>query len=227
MKRLGSYLPALAIAVHAPRLILAYLDAEGVVVATAWRTGMLTLAAVATGIVLTGGSAYLAHSLPGLVRHRRLVAVCWVTILVTTGGLLAPLVVGSLSHRELDEVLTSPAARWSWALGAVLCVELVAGAGMLAHAAERARGQRLDELDQQLVQLAGERNELESELGRLGHELVQVVEQRDDLQRQLELADEPEPEAEGLEVSCRNGCGWVGASTRAEAGHQRACPLRA
>jgi hypothetical protein len=92
----GLWGASLALLVNTPRLILAYLAADGLALAEGWRAAMLTVSAVATGIVLTGGNAYLAHA---VARRRRL-------SLITIWGLGPSLYSGSChpaARRDVGE----------------------------------------------------------------------------------------------------------------------------
>lgn len=225
-----------AVVVHAPRLVLAYLEAEGVPVSPSWRVGLLWVAAIATAGVLTGGQAYLAGSVMRLRSHRGVVVSSWVLLLAATAALVAPLLVGSLSQQELSAVLSTPASRWLWALTAVVAVEVVAGASAVAQAATDAAARHEDELEVEVLELGRERAELRRQLGELKAELGEVeaelVELRDGARGQLEqraqlAASAREQESRGgRAVACRYGCGYVGSSPKAEAGHLRACPAR-
>src|SRR6202140_1182059 len=63
--RPGVLFAVAAVTVTAPRLALAFLAADGVAVPTAWRIDLLAVSSVATAVVLTGGTADLAHAIAG------------------------------------------------------------------------------------------------------------------------------------------------------------------
>jgi hypothetical protein len=63
--------------VTAPRLALAFLAADGVVVPAAWRIDLLAVSSIATAVVLTGGTAYLAHAIAAASSGRGLLVALW------------------------------------------------------------------------------------------------------------------------------------------------------
>jgi len=231
MRHLAFGLAVAAMAVTASRLVIAYLEADRVPIDRDWRVGLLTLTAVATGVVVTGGLAYLAHASARRRRYRPLLVLCCGLVLVAAAVLLTPLLVGALAGQHLSEVLVSSAWRWTWSAVAVLAPEVIAAGCMVAYAGAEHDLEQIEELEQQLEQVATERNRRESELVQLRGELVQLTERAgelDELEQQLsELREHRASTASRAEqVECRNGCGFFGASSKAEAGHQRACPAR-
>lgn len=211
MRRLALAVVFAAVAVLAPRLVVLFLAADGVAVPPAWRSGLLAVSSVAMALVLTGGAAYLAHALARSRRYRGLLLTCWLVLLAAIAVLLTPLLAGSLTGSELHAVLTAPWARWLWGAVAALAPEIVAGGAMVALAALELDREHRDELESQLEQVARERNAAE-------HQLVQLREQAP------AATTAPAPPANP--TPCRNACGKTFASTKAEAGHQRACPAR-
>jgi len=137
LARFGLFLAVAAIAVNAPRLILVFLEAEGVPVASDLRVGLLALTGVATGVVLTGGGAFLAHAVAWGHHFRRILVVAWLIVLVATGVLITPMLAAGLAQAPLTTVLASSSSRWIWSAVAVLAVELVAAGSMIAYAAHR------------------------------------------------------------------------------------------
>lgn len=208
--RLALLLAAAAVAVNAPRLILAFLEADGLPVSPSWRGSLLGLTGVATGVVLTGGGAYLAHALARGARYRRTLAVTWLLVLTCSGVLVTPMLVAGLGRAELGQVLPTPGKRWVWSATAVLAVELVAAGAMVAHAAHRTEQEEADETERELLRVARERDRLQ---GRL-----------EGVSRELEAARESAAAAE--RHPCRHGCGAVFSSASGERGHLRACPAR-
>jgi hypothetical protein len=210
-RNVGLWVASLALLVNTPRLILAYLAADDVALAGGWRAAMLTVSAVATGIVLTGGNAYLAHA---VARWRRpsLVTI-WCLGLVFTAILVTPMLVASLG-KQIAQVIPSLAWRWCWSAVAVLSVELVAAGAMLAvgtaENAEREAGS--SEVSPELARAP----ELS---GRRSDQLIEL-----DLSSAVHLPERFSSEVG--EVRCRNGCGWTGSSLPAERGHQGQCPLK-
>lgn len=130
---LGVLFAVAAVTVTAPRLALAYLAADGVEVPTSWRIDLLAVSSVATSIVLTGGTAYLAHAIAVASSGRAALVACWVAALGCSGALIAPAIVASLRVQPLAAVLGT-SRHWSWSICAVLAVDLVASGAMLADA---------------------------------------------------------------------------------------------
>jgi hypothetical protein len=85
-----------AVTITAPRLALAFLVADGVVVPTAWRIDLLAVSSVATAVVLTGGTAYLAHATAVAAAGRRVLIALWTAALICSGALIAPASAASL-----------------------------------------------------------------------------------------------------------------------------------
>jgi MFS family permease len=122
-----------AVTVTAPRLALAFLAADGVVVPTAWRIDLLAVSSIATAVVLTGGTAYLAHAIAVASSGRGLLVALWTAALVCSGALIAPAIVATLRAQSLSAVL-GVQRHWGWSICAVLAVDLVASGAMLADA---------------------------------------------------------------------------------------------
>lgn len=137
--RTALFLSTIAVLVAAPALILAFLQGDGVATPEGWRVGLLVARAIATALVLTGGAAYLAHAYAVSSEHRRTLALCWLGATLCSAWLISPSIVAALPQSDIGRVLTSPAARWAWALAAVIGPDLVAGGAMLAAASARER----------------------------------------------------------------------------------------
>jgi MFS family permease len=131
--RPGVLFAVAAVTVTAPRLALAFLAADGVVVPTAWRVDLLAVSSVATAVVLTGGTAYLAHAIAMATSGRGVLIALWTAALVCSGALIAPAIVATLRAQPLSAVLGAP-QHWGWSICAVLAVDLVASGAMLADA---------------------------------------------------------------------------------------------
>jgi MFS family permease len=199
-KRVGLYLSVAAVFVNMPRLILAYRRAEVGEASPYWHAGLLTICAIATGLVLTGGAAYLAHEVA--VQRRLSLAVIWVLVLLATAVIVTPLLVASVG-RELSGVIPSLAWRWVWSAVAVLAVELVASGCMVAVA-----GVPVTASPPTPAHMALARRRRSG--GIIALELNPAADARESLVR----------------INCRNGCGWSGPSRAAERGHQGQCPRR-
>jgi MFS family permease len=131
--RPGVLFAVAAVTVTAPRLALAFLAADGVVVPTAWRIDLLAISSIATAVVLTGGTAYLAHAIAVTTSGRGVLVALWAAALVCSGALIAPAIVATLRSQPLSAVLR-PQRHWGWSICAVLAVDLVASGAMLADA---------------------------------------------------------------------------------------------
>jgi hypothetical protein len=217
--RFGLVVAVAAVAVNAPRLVLTFFAADGIVVGSRWRLALLALTGVATGVVLTGGGAYLAHALARQTEHRGVLAVVWLLVLSCAAVLVTPLLVASLDGRDLAQVLPTAPLRWAWSLVAVVAVELVAAGSMVAYTAEREADRSLADAERELLELARERNRLRDELSGRGPAPAPRPARRRRRTAQT-------PTHAGEQVPCRNGCGFVGRSPQAESGHQRSCPRR-
>ena len=122
-----------AVTVTAPRLALAFLAADGVVVPTSWRIDLLAVASIASAVVLTGGTAYLAHAIAVARSRRGVLVALWTAALACSGALIAPAIVATLRAQPLSVVLGAQ-RHWGWSICAVLAVDLVASGAMLADA---------------------------------------------------------------------------------------------
>src|ERR1700688_198260 len=131
--RPGLFFAVAAVTVTAPRLALAFLAADGVLVPTPWRIDLLAVSSVATAVVLTGGMAYLAHAIAVARSHRGVLVLLWAAALACSGALIAPSIVATLRMQPLSAVLGLE-RHWSWSICAVLAVDLVASGAMLADA---------------------------------------------------------------------------------------------
>ncbi len=136
MKRAGLFLALAALLVNGPRLVLIFLQADGLALPDNVEGAILAVTGIATGAVLTGGGMYIAHTLaqPAAGRLRLLLAVCWLSLLAFSVVLIAPALVFTLRASELAGVLSAERSQWLWAVTAVLAVEVLAGGAMAAHA---------------------------------------------------------------------------------------------
>jgi len=191
-----------AVTVTAPRLALAFLAADGVVVPTVWRIDLLAVSSIATAVVLTGGTAYLAHAIAVASSARGLLVALWTAALVCSGALIAPAIVATLRAQSLSAVLGGE-RHWGWSICAVLAVDLVASGAMLADA----RRSALDRLGHPVQPGAG------SPLA-VPADLVQGV-------------NSPTLTPAPLLHCCPWGCGRRFATRDAANGHGRHCPVLA
>jgi hypothetical protein len=142
--RRGGWFASAAVLVTAPRLVLAFLAADGIALPGAVRTTLLCTSSVATAICLTGGGAYLAQAVAATRGGGRVLGVLWLLILVASSALMAPVLAAGLATSPLAAVLGGPAGRWGWAICAVLAVDLVAAAVMRADAVARQQQEERD-----------------------------------------------------------------------------------
>ena len=227
LARFGLFLAVVAIAVNAPRLILVFLEAEGVPVSPDLRVGLLALTGIATGVVLTGGGAFLAHAVARGRHFRRVLVTTWLLVLVGTGVLITPMLAAGLSEAPLTAVLASSSSRWAWSAVAVLAVELVAAGSMVAYAAHRREDSDAEGIERELLAVAAERNQLVAELEQLRDKFK--VERAEMLQEVQQLESDLNSRSQGStpkSFPCRNDCGREFASPAAERGHQKGCPQR-
>jgi hypothetical protein len=231
--RLGLWIAIAALCVNAPRLVQAFLEADGLQLNPQLRPVLMGATGVAAALTLTGGGAWLAHELArGADRLQGLLLTCWSLVLVGQLVLIPPLLMAEMATSRLGTVLPQSWQRWGWAFVAVLLVEVVAAGAMVAQG-RRSQGQeeRAREVAE-LERMAFQRADLERQLRSRSQEVS-------DLRRQLAEVEVTPPGGQELgqlktsqgsqlaelpdQIPCRNGCGWVGRSPRAECGHQRVC----
>jgi MFS family permease len=220
---LGVGVALAAILVQAPRLVLAVLAADRQPVGMAAERALLVVAGVGTALVLTGGNLYLAHAIARVRRWRRALAAVWLAVLVSSGGLVVPLVAAGLRGRTLPQLLGSEALAWGWSLLAALAHEVTAAGCVLAAAA--AAGER-NAAEQAAAECSGE------------HRLDEVLRQRDAALSELNLlrleaagTSGGQPAGSGAReraamLPCPEGCGRSFESAPARSGHLRHCAAR-
>jgi MFS family permease len=124
--------------VNAPRLVLIYLRVDHIVLPTIIEGTLLLLTALATGLVLSGGGAYIAHTLATPTKRgglwKVLLAGVWLAMLLFAVVLVAPLLMASMNTTDIAMTLGTSVYQWLWAIVAVLAVEVMAGGAMLADA---------------------------------------------------------------------------------------------
>lgn len=226
----GYWIAAAALLTNGPRLVLAFLEADGLVIGADVRSRLLHLTGWATAIVLTGGGAFLAHEAARAGRGRGLLVVCWLAVLLFSGLIIPPVLVTSLAASPLAAVLSPGWPRWAWACLAVLAVEVIAAGAMLAEVRRRQELQLSSQLELELCELRSSRAELSSKLAAAEHQLEQQLRDGAGEQSTAQLARTPSrpvstPRAVP-DIPCRNGCGQRFRSGAAERGHQRACARR-
>jgi hypothetical protein len=212
MIRLYYALAAAAFLVQAPRLVLTVLAADRIRVAPGTQEQLLSVAAVGTALVLTGGGILMAHAALSAPRWRLALGVAWVLILTASAGLLAPAIAGGLAGQDLHEVLSSPTLRRAWAVLAALAHELAAAGCMLAAAALRGNCSDPEELELRLW------SEIDAALERAERAEQELSELRAGSLSSLSSA--------GERYACE-GCGRDFATPQARSGHLRSCSARA
>jgi hypothetical protein len=129
---------AAGVAVTAPRLVLAFLAADGATVEPSVHAQLQVVAAVAQALLLTGGGACLAaqaHATRSL-----LLGVVWAVSTLLTVLVIAPTAYAGVSA-HLAEELPAPWLRWGYAAVLVLSVEVMAGGCLVAAGARKPQDQ--------------------------------------------------------------------------------------
>lgn len=139
MKKVGLWLAIAALLVNGPRFVLIFLRVDNLMIPLVIEAIMLGATGVATGLVLTGGGAYIAHSLAesktqGMVRT--VMIVCWFLLLIFNIILLAPLMVSAIRESPLKTVFETKFSQWLWSITSVLAVEIISAGAMAAYALE-------------------------------------------------------------------------------------------
>lgn len=167
MQRISMGLVFVALLVTAPRLTLAFLTGDGIVIPQHIEVMLLTATGVGSGVVLTVGNAILAHALAQKANYKGLLwyvlLLAWLCFLVSAVVVVSPTLVSGLRKSSLITVLPSAAAQWFWAITAVAVVEVLVGAAISAS---------ILETEQQQTVSAGP-----TALGRLGNALLNRLEQ--------------------------------------------------
>lgn len=135
---IGLWLAVAAQAVNAPRLILVYLRVDGIRPPAWLEIALLALTGIATSLVLSGGGAYLAHTLATPTKRggwwKALLVGIWLLMLGCAVILVAPLLQSGMQMATVAETLRYTWAQWCWSIVAVLAIEIVAAGAMLADA---------------------------------------------------------------------------------------------
>jgi hypothetical protein len=236
---LGLWIAIAALGVNGPRLVQAFLEADGLQLNATLRPILMGATGVAAALTLTGGGAWLAHELARGIgkRLQGVLLTCWLLVLGGQLVLIPPLLMVEMGSSRLGTVLPESWQRWSWAFVAVLLVELVAAGAMVAQGRRsRWREERTADAEH-LEKLALERAELGRQLEAQGAELAvlrQRVEAADgaaemSVNRRKKRGSASRQRSgwrQRISTPCRNGCGWVGKSQPAENAHQRVCSRR-
>lgn len=139
MKKVGLWLAIAALLVNGPRFVLIFLRVDSLTMPITAEAIMLGVTGIATGLVLTGGGAYIAHALAesqtrGMVRT--VMIICWFLLLIFNIILLAPLMVSAIRESSLRNVFETDFSQWLWSITSVLAVEIIAAGAMAAYALE-------------------------------------------------------------------------------------------
>lgn len=138
LKSVGVWIAVIALLVNMPRFVLLFLDVDGIDLGLDAEGILLGLSGIATGIVLSGGGAYIAHAIAQPRQRPRSATValfaCWIALLVFSVALLAPALVMAVRSYGMVKVLDSDWKQWAWSIVAVIAVEVLAGGAMVAHA---------------------------------------------------------------------------------------------
>jgi hypothetical protein len=139
MKKVGLWLAIVALLVNGPRFVLIFLQVDNLTIPLSVEAIMLGITGIATGLVLTGGGAYIAHSLAesqtyGIVRT--VMIACWFLLLIFNIILLAPLMVFAIRKSPLNTVFDTNFSQWLWSITSVLAVEIISAGAMAAYALE-------------------------------------------------------------------------------------------
>lgn len=132
----GLWIALAAVLVNGPRLVLIFLQADGIAIPGGIEATVLSVTGIATGAVLTGGGMYIAHRLaePGGGRAVRAILITtWALLLIFSVVLIAPALLLAWRHSALAEIIPA-GPDVIWAVVAVLSVEVLAGGAMAAHA---------------------------------------------------------------------------------------------
>jgi len=166
-QRIAISLSFIALLVTMPRLVLAFLIGDGILVPQHIEVVLLTATGIGSGVVLTVGNAILAHALAEKSRQKGMLwwvlLLAWVCFLLSAIVVVSPTLVSGLRKSSLITVLPSASAQWFWAITAVAVVEILVGASTTASILETV---------QHDVQPSGP-----SVLGRIGNALVRRLEQ--------------------------------------------------
>lgn len=139
MKKVGLWLAIAALLVNGPRFVLIFLRVDSLTMPITAEAIMLGVTGIATGLVLTGGGAYIAHALAesqtrGMVRT--VMIICWFLLLIFNIILLAPLMVSAVRESPLKNVFETDFSQWLWSITSVLAVEIISAGAMAAYALE-------------------------------------------------------------------------------------------
>ena len=146
MERISLGLVVIALLVTAPRLTLAFIIGDGVIVPSNIEVGLLVATGIGSGIVLTVGNAVLAHALARKSTQKGMLwwvlLMAWLAFLVSALILVTPPLVYGFRESKLITVVPSGAAQWAWAITAVAVVEILVGASIVASILENETGEQ-------------------------------------------------------------------------------------
>jgi hypothetical protein len=135
----GVKIASAALVVNTVRYVLVFLRVDSLRFPPQVEGFLLAASAISTGVVLTGGGVYIAHSVAvsrgSGARYWlkfALLVLAWLALLLFAVVLLAPALVAGWRSSTFAEVIPAP-LDWLWAIVAVTAVEVLAGASVLAE----------------------------------------------------------------------------------------------
>jgi hypothetical protein len=134
----GIWIAIAALLVNMPRLVILFLDVDGIDLGLAAEGWLLGVGGVAMGVSLSGGGAYIAHTIaqpkPRPAAATVALIACWVALLLFSVILLSPSLVLAVRSYDMAKVLVTERQQWLWSIIAVIAVEVLAAGAMVAHA---------------------------------------------------------------------------------------------
>lgn len=115
MKKIALWLALAALGVNAPRFVILFLNVDGLYLSSGLEAFLLAITGVATGVVLSGGGAYIVHVLAHPTRGgsvRAFLTASWILLLIFNVILLAPMMVTAVQMSELASALRTPGQQW-------------------------------------------------------------------------------------------------------------------
>lgn len=225
--------------VTAPRLALSYLKADAIVLPANWEAWIFGTTGIASGIVLTGGNALIAHVLADKYRSRGLlwwiVAAGWIAFLLFAVVLAAPVIVQGLQQSDLSTVLPQIKHQWTWAIVAVLSIEVLIAISMAAYVmhevhevpAQQSKSQQQPSAIGMLAGAFAERIRANSTV-QSESESATPAEQMEHVAEQSAERESRQQQSRGEQVRCpqaERGCDYAGTQRGVNA-HQRWCEYK-
>lgn len=210
MRRALVAFAAAGVAVTAPRLVLAFLAADGAAVEPSVHAQLQVVAAVAQALLLTGGGACLAAQ--AYATRSLMLGMIWAVSTLLTVLVLAPTAYAGVSA-HLAEELPARWLRWGYAAVLVLSVEVMAGGCLVAAGARKPQDQAQPEAQP-------------SPSGILGLGLIEALRVEP---RASAGSDQGQEDRQGEGTREAHGCAWCERTfltAAARDGHKRHCAGR-